>query len=30
MENSVHQAHWLLGPVFPVSIAFLAIGMVVS
>ncbi|RWO19126.1 MAG: hypothetical protein EOS09_32475 [Mesorhizobium sp.] len=28
--NSVHRARWLLAPVFAVSIAFLAIGMVVS
>lgn len=30
MENSVHQARWLLAPVFAVSIAFLAIGIIVS
>jgi hypothetical protein len=30
MENSVHQARWLLAPVFAVSITFLAIGIIVS
>lgn len=30
MEVSVHQARWLLAPVFAVSITFLVIGMVAS
>jgi hypothetical protein len=30
MDNSVHQARWLLGTVFAVSITFMAIGMVAS
>ncbi|CCV15455.1 conserved hypothetical protein [Mesorhizobium sp. STM 4661] len=30
MNNSVHQARWLLAPIFVVSIAFLAIGMIVG
>lgn len=30
MNKSVHQARWLLAPIFVVSIAFLAIGMIVG
>ncbi|WP_292160540.1 hypothetical protein, partial [Mesorhizobium sp.] len=30
MENSIHEARWLLGTVFAVSITFLAIGVITS
>jgi hypothetical protein len=30
MDNSVHQARWLLAPIFGLCVAFVTLGILVS
>jgi len=30
MDNSIHQARWLLAPVFSLAVIFVTVGMIAS